>query len=181
MNLVLDIGNSSTKYAVFQNGAALHVESSAPELFVSRVKGLFSRYPGIGHTLISSVGRLDPRERDVVALFSKVHLLSTDSRLPFKNRYASPQTLGADRLAMAAAAWHHNPRGNSLVVDMGSCITYEMVNDSGEYMGGAISPGLRMRYRAMHEHTADLPLLEPTEILDFIGNDTHSCMHSGAV
>ncbi len=181
MNLVLDIGNSSTKYAVFQNGAALHVESSAPELFVSRVKGLFSRYPGIGHTLISSVGRLDANQRDVVALFSPVHLLSKDSKLPFRNSYASPQTLGADRLALAAAAFYHNPRGNSLVIDMGSCITYEMVNDSGEYMGGAISPGLRMRYRAIHEQTAHLPLLEPAELHDFIGNDTQSCMHSGAI
>src|SRR5690606_18760656 len=99
MNLVLDIGNSSIKYAVFENGAALHVESSPHELFVSRVKGLFSKYPGIDNALISSVGRLDPRERDVVALFSKVHLLSKDSRLPFKNGYASPQSLGADRLA----------------------------------------------------------------------------------
>lgn len=181
MNLVLDIGNSAIKYAVFDNGVPLHVERSAPELFVSKVKALFAQYPGIGHSLISSVGRLDPKERDVVALFSPVHLLSKDSKLPFKNSYASPQTLGVDRMALAAAAFYHNPRGNTLVVDMGSCITYEMVNDSGEYMGGAISPGLRMRYRAMHEHTADLPLLDPVEIHDFIGKDTQSCMHSGAI
>ena len=181
MNLVLDIGNSMVKYAVFANGLLVHDESSDPELFVTRVKSLFSRYPDIGHSLISSVGLLDPKARDVLALFSKVHLLSDRSKLPFKNSYASPQTLGVDRLALATAAFYQNPRGNSLVIDMGSCITYDMVNDSGEYVGGAISPGLRMRYLAMHEHTANLPLLEPAELLDFIGNSTQSCMHSGAI
>lgn len=181
MNLVLDIGNSLVKYAVFMNGRLVHDESSTLELFVPRVKSLFSQFPDIGHSMVSSVGRLDPKARDVLALFSKVYLLSNTSKLPFKNSYASPESLGVDRLALATAAFYHNPRGNTLAIDLGSCITYDLVNDSGEYVGGAISPGLRMRYRAMHEHTADLPLLEPAEIHDFIGNSTHSGMHSGVI
>ncbi|MCB0371513.1 MAG: type III pantothenate kinase, partial [Muricauda sp.] len=74
-----------------------------------------------------------------------------------------------------------NPRGNTLVIDAGTCITYDMVNDAGEYIGGAISPGVRMRYKAMNQQTAGLPLLEPAEILDIIGNSTESCMHSGVI
>lgn len=181
MNLVLDIGNSAIKYAVFEHGHLIYDERSTTEHFLPRVKWLFSQYPDIRHSLISSVGRLDPKERDVLSLFSEVHILSASTKLPFKNRYASPQTLGVDRLALAAAAHCSNPRGNSLVVDMGSCITYDMVNGSGEYLGGAISPGLRMRYRAMHEHTADLPLLDPGQFEDFIGNSTAACMHSGVI
>src|SRR5690606_34036539 len=142
MNLVLDIGNSLVKYAVSANGRLVHDESFAPELFVPRVKSIFYQFPDIGHSMISSVGNLDPKAREVLSLFSKVIHLSNESKLPFKNSYASPQSLGVDRLALATAAFYHNPRGNTLVIDLGSCITYDLVNDSGEYVGGAISPGL---------------------------------------
>ena len=110
-----------------------------------------------------------------------MHVLTNTSKVPFKNSYATPHSLGVDRLALAAAAYNHNPRGNTLVIDAGTCITYDLVNNFGEYIGGAISPGMRMRYNAMHEQTSGLPLLEPDEILDFIGNSTESCMHSGVI
>ena len=181
MNLVVDIGNTLIKYAVFKNNALLHDESSEADLFLSKIKELFDNYPQIDHSLIASVGGADRKERDILALFCKVHVLSSQSRVPFKNSYATPQTLGMDRVALATAAFYHNPRGNTLVIDAGTCITYDMVNDAGEYIGGAISPGVKMRYRAMHEQTAELPLLEPDEVLDFIGNSTAACMHSGVI
>jgi len=181
MNLVIDIGNTLVKYAVFRNGRLIYDESSESGLFLSKVKELFAQFPETDHALISSVGKLDKKARDIVALFCKVHVLSSASKVPFKNSYATPQTLGVDRLALATAAFYQNPRGNTLVVDAGTCITYDMVNNIGEYVGGAISPGLRMRYRAMHQQTAGLPLLEPGEIVDFIGNSTEACMHSGVI
>ncbi|RUA13378.1 MAG: type III pantothenate kinase [Flavobacteriia bacterium] len=181
MNLVIDIGNTLVKYAVFDNGTLIYDESSESGLFLSKVKGLFGKFPEINRSLISSVGRLEGKERDIVALFCKVHVLSNTSKVPFKNSYATPQTLGVDRLALATAAFYQNPRGNTLVIDAGTCITYDMVNNSGEYIGGAISPGVQMRYRAMHQQTAGLPLLQPEDILDFIDNSTQACMHSGVV
>ncbi len=181
MNLVIDIGNTLIKYAVFENGRLIYDQSSESGLFLSKVKELFERYPKINHALISSVGKLDRKERDIVALFCRVHVLSHDSKVPFKNSYATPQTLGMDRVALATAAFYHHPRGNTLVIDAGTCITYDMVNNFGEYVGGAISPGIRMRYKAMHDQTAGLPLLEPEDIFDFIGNSTAASMHSGVI
>ena len=181
MNLVIDIGNTLIKYAVFENSTLLVNQASESGLFLSKVKELFEQFPKIDHALISSVGKLEHKESDVVSLFCKVHILSHDSKVPFKNSYATPHTLGMDRLALATAAFYKNPRANTLVIDVGTCITYDMLNDAGEYVGGAISPGVRMRYRAMNSQTAALPLLEPDEILDFIGNSTETGMHSGVI
>ncbi|WP_073178846.1 type III pantothenate kinase [Flagellimonas flava] len=181
MNLVIDIGNTLVKYAVFENGSIVFDQSSESGLFLSKVKELFERFPKIDQALLSSVGKLEHKERDIVSLFCRVHVLSPESRVPFKNSYATPQTLGMDRVALATAAFYHNPRGNTLVIDAGTCITYDMVNNYGEYVGGAISPGIRMRYKAMNDQTAGLPLLEPSELLDFIGNSTETSMHSGVI
>ncbi|USD26226.1 type III pantothenate kinase [Flagellimonas marinaquae] len=181
MNLVIDIGNTLIKFAVFENGRIIFHQTTESGLFLSKIKELFEKYPQINQAILSSVGKLDRKERDVVALFCKVHVLTNASRVPFKNSYATPQTLGVDRVALAAAAYHHNPRGNTLVIDAGTCITYDLVNNIGEYVGGAISPGVQMRYNAMHDQTAGLPLLKPDEFLDIIGNSTESCMHSGVI
>ncbi|SDQ06649.1 type III pantothenate kinase [Flagellimonas zhangzhouensis] len=181
MNLVIDIGNTLVKYAVFENRTLIFDQSSESGLFLSKIKELFELYPKIRKAIISSVGTLDRKERDIVAMFCKVHVLSNASKVPFKNSYATPQTLGVDRIALATAAFYQNPRGNTLVIDAGTCITYDMVNNFGEYVGGAISPGVQMRYNAMHNQTAGLPQLKPDDFLDFIGNSTSSCMHSGVI
>ena len=181
MNLVIDIGNSLTKYAVFENRRLLHLETSESSLFLSKVKDVFENYPKVEYALISSVGKLENKEKEVLALFCKVHVLSHTSKVPFKNSYATPNTLGMDRIALATAAFYQYPRRNVLVIDMGTCITYDMMNDAGEYIGGAISPGFHMRYKAMHSQTENLPLLTPQDLLDFVGNSTETCMHSGVI
>ncbi|MEM8845956.1 MAG: type III pantothenate kinase [Bacteroidota bacterium] len=181
MNLVIDIGNSLTKYAVFENRRLLHLETSESNLFLSKIKDIFENFPKVEHAIISSVGKLENKEKEILALFCKVHVLSHASKIPFKNSYATPHTLGMDRIALATAAFYQYPRKNTLVIDMGTCITYDMINDAGEYIGGAISPGLQMRYKAMHSQTEKLPLLSPEEILDFVGNSTETSMHSGVI
>lgn len=181
MNLIVDIGNTLIKYAVFKNDQILHMETSKAHLFPSKINWLFKIYPRINHAIISSVGKPGHKEKDIVSLFCRVHILSRTSKVPFKNSYATPGTLGMDRIALATAAFYQYPRRNALVIDAGTCITYDMVNDAGEYIGGAISPGLYMRYRAMHDQTQKLPLLEPKETLDLIGNSTESSMHSGVI
>lgn len=182
MNLVIDIGNTQIKYAVFHNNTLLWQERSVPALFLSNIKALFQHFPKISGAILCSVSGVAKKECDVVALFCRVYVLSSTSKVPFKNSYATSYTLGADRIALATAAFYHNPRGNTLVVDAGTCITYDMVNNAGEYMGGAISPGLTLRYKALHHYTAALPLLQPQhELLDFIGNSTQSSIHSGVL
>lgn len=181
MNLIVDIGNTLVKYAVFDKGKLLIDQSSESGLFVSKVKELFEVYPKIDHAILSAVGDLQKKQFEILSLFCKVHVLTSDSKVPFKNRYGTPQTLGVDRIALATAAYYHNPKGSTLVIDMGTCITYDLVNEKGEYLGGAISPGLQMRYRAMHQQTSKLPLLEAEWQNDFIGHSTESSMHSGVI
>lgn len=181
MNLVVDVGNTLIKLAVFENGKLLIDQPVQSNSFLGKVKELFEIYPKINRAIVSSVGDMAQKEVKVLSLFCAVHELSHASKMPFKNSYATPQSLGVDRLALAAAAFYKYPRKNVLVIDAGTCITYDMVNDYGEYLGGAISPGIQMRYRAMHQQTARLPLLQPEEIIGFIGNSTENCMHSGVL
>lgn len=181
MNLVVDIGNTNIKFAVFKKNALLFDEYFEPSDYLEKVKTVFAAFPEISHAILASVGTLDEKAVEVLSLFCKVHTVSQNSNVPFKNSYATPQTLGIDRIALATAAFYYNHGGNTLVIDAGTCITYDMVNDFNEYLGGAISPGINMRYKAMHDQTAKLPLLEKEVPFDFIGNATSSCMHSGVV
>lgn len=181
MNLVVDIGNTRVKYAVFDKNKMVIDQHSESGLFLSMVKEMFEVYPTIDNAIIASVNDFPKKEYEVLSLFCRVHMLSHDSKIPFKNSYISPQTLGVDRIALATAAFYKNHKGNTLVIDLGSCITYEMINDYGEYLGGAISPGLKMRFKAMNDHTAKLPLLEAEDIIDFIGNSTEKGMQSGVI
>ena len=181
MNLIIDAGNSLVKLAVFDAGKLVFHQNVMAEHVARQVKEICDHYTGIDYSIVASVANLDRNVIAVLAVFCKVYELNHLSKTPFKNSYATPQTLGLDRIALATSAFYHNPKGNSLVVDAGTCVTYEMINDYGEYLGGAISPGLQMRYRALHEHTAKLPLLKPKEFIDFIGNSTEAGIHSGIV
>jgi type III pantothenate kinase len=181
MNLVVDAGNTRVKLAVFQKNSLVYLKETTVARFQEEVSDLFKKHSALGRAIVSNVGALTQQHVAVVSLYCRVHVLSQASKMPFKNSYASPQTLGVDRMALVSAAFFENPHRNTLVIDAGTCITYDMINDFDEYLGGAIAPGLQMRYNAMHGQTANLPLLEKTELLDFIGNTTEKCMHSGVL
>ena len=181
MNLIIDVGNSSVKLAVFDKGKLLHQQQMRGESHVEQVMEVCDRYPELERAIVSAVGELDEKMIKVLSVFCFVHMLDHKTKTPFKNSYATPQTLGADRIALATAAFYHNQKGNTLVIDAGTCITYDMVNDYGEYLGGSISPGLNMRYRALHEQTSNLPLLKFEAPFDFIGNSTESSIQSGVI
>jgi len=181
MNLIVDAGNTAIKLAVFDKENLLFDKSFAQEFFLEQVKKVFDLYPSIGWAIVSTVGFLDDKDVVALSIFCKVHVLNHDSKIPFKNSYATPYSLGVDRIALATAAFYHNPTANTLVIDAGSCVTYDMVNDYGEYLGGAISPGVHMRYKALHQQTEKLPLLSLDDPLDLIGNSTESSIHSGVV
>ncbi len=181
MNLVIDAGNTSIKLAVFRKKELLFLTSSDRAGFPKAVKDVFSKFPEIAQALVASVGLLTKKELNVLAIFCKVQLLTSIAAVPFKNLYSSPKTLGVDRIALATAAFYNHPHSNTLVIDAGTCITYDMITERGEYLGGAISPGLLMRYRALHQHTAKLPLLDPSPFVELIGNSTEKSMHSGVI
>ena len=181
MNLIVDAGNRLVKLAVFEKQNIIFRQTVEAEDIARQVMQVCEHYPEIKRSIVSSVANLDRKVIAILAIFCEVHELDHTSKTPFKNSYATPQSLGMDRIALATAAFYYNPKGNTLVIDAGTCVTYDMINDYGEYLGGAISPGLHMRYSALQEYTAKLPLLQPEEPLDIIGNSTDTSIHSGVV
>ncbi len=181
MNLIIDVGNTATKLAVFRREQLLFDEAIDHLLLIEKIKKVFGLYPNIKQAMVSSVAEFGAQELAALSIFCKVHVFDHTTKVPFKNSYATPQTLGVDRIALATAAFYQNPTGNTLAIDAGTCITYDMVNDYGEYLGGAISPGVKMRYKAMHEQTSKLPYLEKEMPFGLIGNSTETSMHSGVV
>ena len=181
MNLIIDAGNTLLKMAVFDKNRIIYHEKKEIAAFPESVKSILHQYPNIKRAIVSNVGQLKKKDLDVLTIFCDVHQLSNNSKVPFQNCYATANTLGVDRIALATAAFYYNSGGNTLIVDAGSCITYDIVNAYGEYLGGAISPGIAMRYNALHNQTARLPLLQASDLLDFIGNSTESSIHSGVI
>lgn len=111
----------------------------------------------------------------------QLRLIDRNTPLPIGNRYATPQTLGMDRICAAVGAFSKIGRGPLLVVNAGTAITYDFVDASNNYRGGGISPGLRTRFRALHDYTAALPLVEADGALVLVGDDTESSIRSGVV
>ncbi len=166
MNLVIDIGNTRVKMGVFSGMELLHSEDSQ-DFELSRVEALSLRY-GLSHAIISStrkdVSMIAEALRGVV---SDVLEFSNATPIPIKNSYATPETLGRDRLAAAVAAVVISDANNQLIVDMGTAITIDLVTADGGFEGGVISPGMTMRFRSLNEFTAALPLCDPTsEVLE---------------
>ncbi|MDX1471413.1 MAG: type III pantothenate kinase, partial [Flavobacteriaceae bacterium] len=158
MNLVIDVGNTNIKCAVFKDGVIHRLIRLEPKDFNSGVESLLGQ-ENINKGIISSVGKLDQENHDFLKHYPFIVFLNHDFILPFSNLYSTPSTLGLDRIALAAAAVHKYPSQNVLVIDAGTCVTYDFINSKSEYLGGAISPGLTLRYKSLNNFTANLPLL----------------------
>jgi len=181
MNLVIDVGNTSVKLAVFEGDTLKHKKAIKHDFILKHIHFLNRKYPTISNGIIASVARL--KDSDVAYIAANFDLLelNTSTKLPFNNLYTTPHTLGIDRMALVSASVKQYPKKNALVIDAGTCITYDFVTAKNEYLGGAISPGIRMRYKSLNRLTANLPLLE-TEIPNNItGSSTNSSIHSGIV
>lgn len=181
MNLIIDIGNSFVKLAVFQDGELKFKKIVKPGIVVKHIDVLRKEYGHLERAIISSVGKL--KEKDLAYIRKNFNLIELNSQttVPFVNLYETPNTLGLDRIALASASIKLFPNNNVLIIDAGTCITYDFVTSDNEYLGGAISPGIAMRYKALHNLTANLPLLEKEVPKKFIGNSTSSSIHSGVV
>lgn len=177
--LVIDEGNTLVKAAVFSQDELIWT-AAYPTLDAGILNKIITSYP-INKVIISSVKNL----------LNIGELISTDTQItiiPFnrnmapgiQNHYRTPQTLGLDRLAAVIGARHLYPDADNLIIDAGTCITYDSVNRQGEYFGGSISPGLNMRYQALNHYTAALPLATVDEAFSqSYGDDTLSAMRSG--
>ncbi len=181
MNLIIDVGNTYVKLAVFHNNVLFEKLTVEYNEFLKTAQKILEKYPIISKGVISSVGKLKSKDVQIVA--SKINLLLLDSntRLPFKNSYKTPKTLGVDRIALVAASVDQFSNNNVLIIDAGTCITYDFITDKNEYLGGAISPGIRLRYHSLHNLTANLPLLDSKLPESLIGNSTDSSIHSGVI
>lgn len=181
MNLVIDAGNTLIKTAVFMGNEILSESKFNHEFFLREVEKIFNSYPDIDSSIISSVSCLSRKDIKALSIFCKVHELSSESKIPFINLYETPKTLGVDRIALITAAYYECKNKNVLIIDSGSCITYDFLSEDAKYYGGAISPGIYMRFRALNTFTANLPLIETTELTDFIGNSTQNSIVSGII
>ena len=181
MNLIIDVGNTYTKLAIFENNKLIVKKSIVTLNCLIEIKRLKIEFKKAELAIVSSVGKLDDITLEYLTKEFELQILSHKSKLPFKNLYSTPNTLGIDRIALVCASVEQFPESNVLIIDAGTCITFDFVNKKNEYLGGAISPGVRMRYIAMHNQTANLPLLETEVPKYFIGDNTANSMHSGVI
>ena len=181
MNLIIDVGNTYTKLAVFELDNMLERSVVETVDILKKIKKIQKKYSEIEKAILSSVGKIDENDFSYIKSEFKLEVLSHKTRLPFKNLYATPETLGIDRIALVCASVQQYPNHNVLIIDAGTCITFDFINANNHYLGGAISPGIDMRYRALHNQTANLPLLSIEVPEDIIGASTEQAMHSGVI
>lgn len=179
MNICIDIGNTLTKIAVFENDAMVHSASIA-DFGVDNLKEVLHKYD-IKKGIVSSVKNDDPTlYNGIRELLEKLIILNTEAKIPISNEYKTPETLGKDRLAAVVGANYLYPKKNILIVDAGSAITFDFINEKGEYKGGNIAPGLTMRFKALHEFTSRLPLLsQQNDNVPLLGSNTSEAITAG--
>jgi type III pantothenate kinase len=177
MNLVFDIGNTHTKAGWFEKGRLLEsqrLETVTPEL----LKPVIEKYP-LEAILVSAVGKADRSAFITPARHLRLIFLDHTIPLPIIIRYASPETLGYDRIAAAAGAQSLMPGYPLLIMDLGTAITIDFLTEQGEYRGGNISPGLQTRFKSLHDHTARLPLVAKDPDYPDFGSDTPTAIAAG--
>ncbi len=179
INLIIDIGNSRTKVALFRNGK---LEKSFPVEYFSFEKFLEIKadYPEIKNAIISTVKeKPDLLIEKMAEKLETIVFLDHNTKIPIENCYKTPETLGKDRLAAVVGANYINPERDILVIDAGTAITYDFITKEKKYKGGFITPGLSMRFKALHHFTSKLPLLNSNEPGEYYGDDTNSSIIGG--
>ena len=179
ITLCFDFGNTRKKCAVFKDGAIEKV-LLLPDDSVDAIQLLINEFQP-AKSILSSVVDHNIAIEELLASKTKFHKLSHLTRVAFTTPVGKPETIGADRLALCAAAVHFYPTKNNLVIGMGSCVTYNFINKYHEFVGGAISPGMEMRFKALNYYTAKLPLIKADSNVPLIGYDTNTNILSGVV
>ena len=181
MLLTIDVGNTRIKAAVFEQNALAEFFVFTQDALLIETDNILNKFPKIKKIVIASVGNIQKELSMSLPDKVEIYFISHESKFPFTNLYTTPTTLGIDRMVLASGAVMQFPNQNRLVIDAGTCITYDFIDSDDNYLGGAISPGVRLRYEAMHQQTAKLPLLTKKYPESFIGNSTQESMHSGVI
>lgn len=181
MLLAIDVGNTRIKAAVFEEYSLKELYVLEKESFQKELENIFKSNENITDLWVSAVSDIQKGAFSTLPTNVKVHFINRLDSFPFQNLYATPATLGLDRMVLAAGAVLQFPGTNRLIIDAGTCITYDVIDANDNYLGGAISPGLRLRYESLHQYTAKLPLLTLEVPLNYIGNSTNQSIHSGVV
>ena len=177
MNLVVDAGNTFSKVGWFEGNEMRRHESRLT--FSELLKAI--HWAPAERVIFSSVSHEVEKIHRAFQPNVPVLSLSSHTPVPIVKEYDTPETLGADRIAAAVGAVEFFPEEDRLVIDIGTCITYDFVDRTGHFRGGAISPGMRMRFKAMHSFTQRLPLIEPEEETPLVGKSTRQSMLSGVM
>ncbi len=177
--MCFDFGNTRLKCGVFKNGNLTETITLADDAYQS-VSDLLDGYKP-SHTILSSVIDHDENIETLLKSSSNFHKLSYQSKLPFTSPVGKPEAIGADRIALVSAAIHLYPKANTLVIALGTCITYNFINKQNEFLGGGISPGLNMRLQSLKHYTAKLPFVKPVFQYPLIGYDTPTNILSGVI
>jgi type III pantothenate kinase len=179
VSICFDFGNTRLKAAIFKNDVlteTIVLENGS----LQSIQTLIDTWKP-SKTILSSVIHHDKAIESLLAENSQFHLLGPNTQINFTTPVGKPETIGADRLALVAAAVNLYPNQHNLVISLGTCITFNFVNNQHEFLGGSISPGTQMRFRAMHEQTALLPLITPSSDFPLVGYDTKTNLLSGVI
>ncbi len=181
--LTIDIGNTRAKYAVF-SGEEI-IETSVFDPYSNDLKYLIEKYPQIKKGILSSVGG---KIEECLQQLKNIEIitLNASTSLPFELSYKRKDQIGSDRLVAVAAAMYVRPNQNNLVIDIGTCITYDIITSDRLHYSGPISPGINLRFKSMNDYTEKLPLIKSSQLstlsgLNIICNSTEECLLSGVI
>ena len=177
--LCFDFGNTRLKCGVFENDI-FKEDILLPDDSIVTIEQLLQKYQP-QNSILSSVIKHDEAVETILSNNTRFHKLSHNTKLNFTTAVSKPESIGADRLALIAAAVHFYPAKNNLVVGLGTCITYNFINQYNQFIGGAISPGMELRFKSMHDYTALLPLVNKDWNFPVIGYDTKTNLQSGVI
>jgi type III pantothenate kinase len=177
--LCLDFGNTRLKAGVFTNGIFIE-EVSFENDSLDTISSVVQKY-NPNKTILASVINHDTEIESYLSTKTRFHKLSSSSKLNFTIAVGKSETIGNDRLALMAAACSEFPGKNNLIIGIGTCITYNFINTASQFLGGSISPGMEMRFKALHDYTAKLPLVSSDRNLPLIGYDTKTNLQSGVI
>ncbi len=179
MHLAIDFGNSRTKAAIFDKRKLIHFESNQ-KFSLPEIKKLLNEFD-VTASIISSVVIKSNEFESILRNKTRFVKLGRATKLPFQNKYKTPETLGADRLANLMGARFFFPRKNTLIISAGSCITYDVITSDEKYYGGNITAGLEMQLKAMNTFTARLPLVKKEFSTDLFGSSTTQSILTGVI
>jgi type III pantothenate kinase len=180
MNLAIDIGNTRVKAAVFEGDKLTELFVFDKKIIISQIRKIIKKHP-ISLGIMSNVGSVSAKKMAQLKKSFDFMVVSASLKVPFTNLYKTPKTLGVDRIALVAGAVKQFPNKNVLIIDAGTCITFDFIDSKASYLGGAISPGINMRFKALNKFTANLPLITTLQLDDFIGKNTEESIISGVL